>query len=421
MKGISIPDSVTSIGMYTFSKCSSINEVNISENSNLTTFDNDCFSYINVSSFYIPKKFQTYSGASLYNTHIFTFIIHPDNEYFSTDKDGLGLFNKDKTTIYYIPKGITGTYTLPDTVENVIASSLRFTNFSYINLTEKVKNIDNWAVGANYNLQEFTFPSLITEIKARVLKECDNLRRIIIKGDVSIIRNGAFSSCPKLEEIILPQSLKTLEYQVFYGDISLRTLVLPPKLETISYGCFALCPLLQINSTGNSHVNINEDNLLLLTSNTTVNSYFGKETNAVVTIPSTVTKIDQYAFQNATIEQIIFSGTLFITINAYAFSGSSIKLITFPTILNNIGNNAFENCMCIEEINLSNTKISSISNYCFIIAAHYQRLLFLQTKDYKQLENIHLLKQENYMNLNLKKQLLNQLEGEHFRIQVLQI
>ena len=365
LKGISIPDSVTSIGIYAFSQCSSINEVNISENSKLKSFGSDCFSFINVSTFYIPKDFTTYSGASLFNTHIFNFIIHPDNDCFSTDNDGLGLFNKDKTIIYYIPKGKYGTYTLPNTVKKVIASSLRSTNFSYIKLTENVTIIEDWSLGNNYNLQEFIFPSLITEIRPRVLKMCDNLRRIVIKGEVTIIKDGAFSLCPKLEEIILPNSLKTLDYQVFYADTSLKTLKLPPNLESISYGCFALCPLLEISSTGNSHIKINAENLLLLSSDTVVNSYFGKEANAHITIPSTVTTIDQYAFQNTNIEQITFERASCKAINSYAFSDSSIKIIEFPTSLTSIGNNAFENCINIEEIDLSNTQITSISNYCF--------------------------------------------------------
>ena len=362
LTSIELPNSIEVVGSYAFSMCLSITEVIINSNSQLREFQNDCFSYINATSLFIPKNFEIFAGACLYNTHILEFIIDKSNKYFSTD--GTALFNLNQSIIYYIPNGKTGTYKVPPTVKQIATAALRFTNFSSFELPDDLEDIGIWAAGQNYNIQEFTFPSKIKEIRQRVLKECQNLRKIIIQGNVSRIYDGAFSMCPNLQEITLPSSLISLGKEVFYGDTSLTEVNLPSSLYSVGGYCFALCPNLVLTSESQTIAIDNDNNLLIYNGeNSQVKAFLG--TNKNVKIPSGMQSIGAGAFQFTTIETITFEDDTLTVIEAHAFANSSLKSISFPTSLTTIYNNAFESCINLISINISDTQVTNISDYTF--------------------------------------------------------
>lgn len=73
-----------------------------------------------------------------------------DNAKYSSE-DGV-LFNKDKTTLISYPSGRTGTYTIPNTITNIVGNAFLYSNLTSITIPKSVKMIDKYAFGGINNL-----------------------------------------------------------------------------------------------------------------------------------------------------------------------------------------------------------------------------------------------------------------------------
>ena len=76
-----------------------------------------------------------------------------------------------------------------------------------------------------------------------------------------------------------------------------------------------------------------------------------------LTVPSTVTQINDYAFFNATfLTDLVFEGNQITTIGNYAFAGcSSLTAVTIPASVTEIGIGAFEGCTSLDSLTFAET------------------------------------------------------------------
>ena len=96
----------------------------------------------------------------------------------------------------------------------------------------------------------------------------------------------------------------------------------------------------------------------------------GKEACAKITrftFSEKLKYIKDYAFNNCTgLQELDLTNTGITSINAYAFKYcSNLKEVKLPTNLTSIGYHSFNNCSSLEKINLHNTQIKSIGNSAF--------------------------------------------------------
>src|SRR5699024_9064675 len=99
LKNVNIADSVTSIYQAAFRKCSALTEINLPAN----------VLFLEV----MTEGYDVFSECSA----LTTINVSPDSQTFSSE-DGV-LFTKDKTVLRYCPEGKTGTYTIPNSVQEV--------------------------------------------------------------------------------------------------------------------------------------------------------------------------------------------------------------------------------------------------------------------------------------------------------------
>ncbi len=158
---IVIPDDVTAIENHAFCSCSNLTSVTIGyslEDISHSAFDG-CD---NLTTVIIPD------GAANINVGIFrnfsyltTIEVFENNEYYSVE-NGV-LFNKDKTELFFCCRGISGAYTIPDSVEYI---------------------------------DEYAF------------EDCKNLTSLTIPDSINYLEYNTFIGCNNLTSVSIPQKLK---------------------------------------------------------------------------------------------------------------------------------------------------------------------------------------------------------------------
>jgi len=159
---------------------------------------------------------------------------------------------------------------------------------------------------------------------------------------VTSLDESSFMDLDKITTIILPETLKELGNFAFSGCSNLKLINIPSKITVIPSYCFNNCRSLT--------------NIVLPTNLREIGNNAFRATNLkVVIIPPRVIKIDMFAFyfcQN--LRTVTILSEILNTIGTFAFSGcSNLNNIFFPKSLQNnviIGVGAFEGC---ENLNAS--------------------------------------------------------------------
>ena len=179
-----IPDSVTSIGDYAFSRCSSQSNIVIS---NSVTNIGKC-------AFYLCR--------SLSNIVVPNSVISIGDCAFSC------------------------------------CSSL-----SNIVIPDSVTHIGNGAFSGCSSLSNIVIPDSVIDIGNDAFSDCSFLSNIVIPDSVTDIGNDAFSHCSSLSNIVIPNSVISIGNRAFWDCSSLSNIVIPDSVTDIGNGVFYGCSL----------------------------------------------------------------------------------------------------------------------------------------------------------------------------------
>ena len=195
-----------------------------------------------------------------------------------------------------------------------------------------------WTENSEFSFDEFQYFTGVTSLAGHEF-ECTNLTSIILPNSITSIGDGTFVLCKKLTSIHIPASVT----DIHMGDDELPAPAFNPKyLQTITVDPENT----KYASPAGSNVIIDteKDSLILGCGNTD----FTK-------IPNTVTKIGRNAFESVTFTNPIVSLPTNVTgIMEYAFGGSNITSINLGELssLTTIGNEAFSDCKGLTEVTL---------------------------------------------------------------------
>lgn len=90
---------------------------------------------------------------------------------------------------------------LPESLQNIGAYALAgMTGVTEINLSENITSINNHAFNGS-PFEELIFPSKVTYPTYGICTNCKNLKRVILKGNLTAVATSAFSNCTILEYI----------------------------------------------------------------------------------------------------------------------------------------------------------------------------------------------------------------------------
>ena len=327
---IVIPDSVISIGVSTFSGCTSLAEITVSPNN---------------------KNYSSVAGV-LFNKDVSELIVYPKG---------------NGRSAYTVPDGVTSIggsafsgctslaeIVIPDSVTSIGGSAFSgCTSLAEIVIPDSVTSIGGFAFSGCTSLSKVDLPKTLTTIEAGTFRDCTSLKEIVIPDSVTEIRSnwgydgcdGAFSGCTSLSKVDLPKKLTTIEAGTFRDCTSLKEIVIPDSVTEIrcnwGLGAFSGC-------TSLSKVDLSK-NLTMIYEYT----FSGCTSLAEIDIPDSVTSIGRFAFSGCTsLSKVDLPKTL-TTIEAGTFRDcTSLKEIVIPDSVTSIGGSAFSNCISLESITI---------------------------------------------------------------------
>lgn len=232
---------VASIGEKAFSRTEGVESIILPES--ITEIKNKAFDCcFDLKTFAIPNNLKLL-GEDCFkdNISLEKFIVADENQYFSTDENGV-LFNKDKTELICFPALLKmKEYTVPSTVKSIRSSG--FHNCIYlinIILPDELETIGDYAFDWCYNLKTLTFPGSMDIVSMEKEIPMHAMKSITISDGV-----GAFDDlliyfqCVPIELYV--ESMDTVFIERDYIDTSELKYVHSDKVDTyynLLYSCF---------------------------------------------------------------------------------------------------------------------------------------------------------------------------------------
>ena len=194
-------------------------------------------------------------------------------------------------------------------------------------------------------LTKITFPNN-ANIQSSACAGCTNLTEIVFNGKVYALSGSSFKGCTSLTSVTVPQSTQTLGTGVFEGCTSLTNVTFSEGVTALSNELFKGCTALEEVNLPSTITSISGGNygggtfqgctslkkLDLKEGLVTIGQAAFKDCTGVIApivIPSTVTTIAAYSFQNVGAESlIVLSDAVPSSGDPYAsFIGSNIKQV----------------------------------------------------------------------------------------------
>ena len=205
-------------------------------------------------------------------------------------------------------------------------------------------------------LTSLTIPSSVTSIGLWAFEGCSGLTSLIIPSSVTSIERSAFKDCSGLTSLTIPSSVTEIGKSVFEGCSGLTSLTIPSSVTEIGESAFKGCSGLT--------------SLIIPSSVTSIGSYVFENCSGLtsITIPSSVTEIGGAAFKGCSslinlyykidekIETYLRYGHLYINVKCgieYYLNDKKITSVAIPSTITKLGEYAFQNCRDLTSVYVS--------------------------------------------------------------------
>ena len=330
-KEYNIPSSVTSIGAGTFYGCRSLTRIEIP--SSVTSIE--CLAFYgctSLTSIEIPSSVTRIAAQVFYGCTSLTSIEIPS----SVTSIGMWAFyNCTSLTSIEIPSSVAsiGIYAFSRCVSlnsiNVDKSNQEYSSEDGILFDKDKKELICYP--AEKKEKEYNIPSSVTSIGTYAFGNCTNLTRIEIPSSVTSIGGGAFDNCTSLTRIEIPSSVTSIGTYAFSLCVSLNSINVDKSNQEYS----------------------SEDGILFDKGKTKLITYPAGKKEKEYNIPSSVTSIGDYAFDNCTSLTRIEIPSSVTSIGREAFEKCErLTSIEIPSSVTSIGWNAFAYCTSLTDIEI---------------------------------------------------------------------
>ncbi len=312
--GVSIPDSVKSIGKMAFYNCQSLTSVNIG------------------------SKVSSIGDGAFFACGSLNITVQKGNSYYC-DADGV-LFDKRKTKlIAYAKDKIQPSYTVPSGVKSIgYAAFDGCSALKSVSIPDSVTSIEDNAFFNCKSLATVNIPKNTTSIGKSAFESCKSLTDIVIPKSLTQIGVMAFSDCGKLNITVDSQSSKysdidgvlfskdKTELITYAKDYIQQSYTVPSGVKSVGDSAFAGCgSLTSVDMGGAARIGsntfrdcVNLKNVKITDSVTSIGDWAFYHCNRLIsiTIPSSVKSIgegafvyNESAFSPSRLEVLYYEGT----------------------------------------------------------------------------------------------------------------
>ena len=352
LKTIKIPSGVTAIPEGCFSDCSSLESVTIPEG--VTAIGSSAFQGCNINTLILPSTVAKIDGGAFSGNPLQSVICNAvtppmlgDRAFYSDIELSIKVPLQSITAYrqangwkdyanYYGAEMVVGgiTYWIKEDCAEVADAESSLTEANIPSAVEfdgnqyPIIKINDYVFAGNANLTTVTIEDGLVEIGLDAFRECKNLESVTLPESLITMGRGAFEFCTSLKTVKIPSNVTTIPESCFYCCSSLESVIIPEGVMSIGSFAFDSCNL---------------KTLTLPESLTTLgNSAFRyNQTLKKVEIPSKVTEIPLCCFDLCSLLESVTIPEGVTIVGPYAFSGGSLKTLTLPSTVKEIGNNAF--------------------------------------------------------------------------------
>ena len=363
---VTIPAGVTSIGTY-FASCENITSLTIGKDVTGITRNS------------LPNT------GSFYKASITRVDIHEDNPYFKS-VDGC-VYDKDVTTLIYVPAAKMGVYRMPDTVTSIGSSNVfnYLTGLYMIVLNDQIKGLNNASFssssylkrivnpgpssitgGGSYSFTVYTSEEQITDVvdengfvyedgtKVKLLGYMGTATDIVIPEGVVTINDEAFFGLP-ITSLTLSSTVVWIAGRICQNCTNLSSVTLNTSLRRIWEYAFRGCTKLTSIEFG--------PNLSVIASDAFSNSGLTE-----LVVPATVTSVYSNAFAGCKdLVSVVFVPAITVPDN--------------PMINNILGSRVFDGCVSLTSLTFGEQIERSIGKYFLYDCASLTEITYLGTID----------------------------------------
>ena len=208
----------------------------------------------------------------------------------------------------------------------------------YYNIPENIKSINYSAFEGAANIKYLDIPDSVTSIGQSAFNECSSLEYIVLPSSVTSIPGYAFAFCTSLKTIVIPETVNKIESMAFWKVAE------SSQLKVYYRGTQEQWQQIEIEAAMNNAVkngNISYQYSPIVTS------------NKVATVGSTGALVENIAsyLQDAGLYNCVelTSGAEIITVHSFA-GLTGVECITLPDTITAIEENAFASCEKLTDV-----------------------------------------------------------------------
>lgn len=324
LSDINIPASVTEIDGSAFEGCASLTSIDIPANvTNIVEYA--FYGCKNLASINVDDKNTTYASV-----------------------DGV-LYNKEKTILIQAPRKIQGVFTIPSGVTNIASGAFALCEgLTGLEIPASVTSISEYAFENCTGLTNVTIPSSVKNIDWEAFSGCKNLDLVISNAKENVtVESGALDDCKSVTwDLLVDESESPLKFKVLTETTAEVT------KENCVEGSVTIPSKVVIDGKTYSVVSI------------AYQAFKNCKGLTNITIPTSVIKIEGYAFTNSGLTTIELPSSI-TSIDYGLFSGcSDLVSVKIPSSVESIGENAFVSCTSLTNLELSSS-VKSIGVMAF--------------------------------------------------------
>ena len=231
---MTIGNSVTSIGNWSFDGCNSLTNVTLLSNA------------------IVGKSYKTDSNIShIFGSQVTNYIIGDNvvsiGEYAFYDCEGLAnvTISNSVTSIgnfaFYGCSSLTSV-TIPNSVTSIENHAFYgCSSLTSVTIGNSVTSIEHFAFAGCSSLTSVTIPNSVTSIENHAFYGCSSLTSVTIGNSVTSIGDCAFHSCGSLTNVTIPDSVTSIGDNAFRSCGSLVNLTIGKNVTSIGNYAFSYC------------------------------------------------------------------------------------------------------------------------------------------------------------------------------------